>query len=126
MAGDVPPAAGAVEDALTDRLARLTIGPPSGTSAAFAATVDVPVVAGPGDRSAEPPMPGVRRIRVEPDGDDWRIVLERIDRADVTLPAGRGQWLEGFWPAALLDHDDVPSVSAAAVDADGGRRPNCA
>ena len=119
--GDGMAAAPGVEDALVARLADLAIAPAAGTTEAFAATAEVDRAepGRPGSASNEP-VPGLRRIRVTATGDDWQVTLERANLADVTLPVGRGRWLEGAWPAPEPDHDDVPFVSAAAADGDGG------
>jgi len=121
--GDDSAAARAVEDALAARLADLHLAPPAGTAESFEAVADLASGGSGGTGShAGDPLPGVHRVRVTADGDDWLVTFERAHSAEVTLPVGRGRWLEGAWPATDDDHDDVPFRSAGAVMADGGWR----
>ncbi len=102
--GDAQAAASDVEDALAARLADLAI---RARGAGTTRGLCEPSV-GPVDRvgsrrvtgcRVDEPVPGLQRIRVAATGDDWQVTFERANLADVTLPVGRGRWLEGAWPA---------------------------
>lgn len=105
---DGPGADAAADDAhLAARLAGLALPTPFDTGTDFAAT-EVPVTSGVG---------WADQVDIRPADDGWELRIRGQHGLDVTLPAGRGRWLEADWPTTE-GRRPVPFVTAAGAIGD--------